>query len=324
MRYKSFLVVGGAGFFGSHIVDELVAEKAEKVVVIDNLFLGKLENLEPKRENVHVYREDARYLSALENILMREKCETVVNCAVKCLPYGFIDPEGAFMTGVEITLNLANLLRKGVFKRLLHISSSEAYGTAETTVMTENHRLQPTSPYGAGKAAADLLLQSYHKLFGIEATILRPFNMYGPRQNMDAYAALIPVTISRILSGQQPILEGDGEQSRDFSYVKDVTSASIKLLDCDKALGKVVNIASGTEIKIKDVIRTVCDILNYPQDNVIHVPARHSDVRRLCGGIRLAKQFINYEPHTNFEKGIQKTVDWYKQNCNLERRDSYA
>jgi len=314
MKYKTFLVVGGCGFFGSHIVDVLVRNKAEKVVVVDSLFLGTMENLAWARENgnVIVYREDARYLSALENIIEKEKPEAVINCAVKCLPYGFVDPEGSFMTGVEIASNLANILRKGKFQRLLHVSSSEAYGSAEHIPMDENHPLKPTTPYGAGKAAADLMLLSYHQLFTCEVSIIRPFNMYGPRQNIQAYAAIIPVTIRRILSNEFPILEGDGSQTRDFSYVLDVAKAAIKLLECDKALGKVVNVGSGVETKMVDLINMICDMLGHPKENVIHAPPRPADVRRLCAGIKLAKKLINYAPETEWNMGLLFTVDWIK------------
>ncbi len=213
------MVVGGAGFVGSHLVDALLEHGAEKVVVVDNMHLGTIENLRnaAKTNKVVIYREDARYLTALENIIDREKPEAIFNLAVKCLPYGFVDPEGSFMTGVEIAQNLANLLRKKKYRRMLHFSSSEAYGSAKIVPMSETHPLDPTTPYGAGKAAADLLLQSYHKLFNIEIGIIRPFNLYGPRQNMDAYAAVIPVTINRILHSKKPIIEGDGLQTRDFT-----------------------------------------------------------------------------------------------------------
>jgi len=314
MKYKSFLVVGGAGFVGSHIVDVLVEQGAEKVVVLDNLFLGKLENLTWARKNGNVvfYQEDARYLTAVENVIDREKPEAVFNLAVKCLPYGFVDPEGSFMTGTEIALNLASILRKGKFQRLLHVSSSEAYGSAEYIPMDENHSLKPTTPYGAGKVAADLLLQSYVTLFGCQVSIIRPFNMYGPRQNMQAYAAVIPITIQRILSNELPILEGDGSQTRDFTYVKDVAKASVKLLQCDRAVGKVVNVGSGKETKIIDVINMICDILKYPRENIRHAPPRPADVRRLCTSIRLAKKLINYSAETDFDDGLRLTIDWYK------------
>lgn len=315
MKYRNFLVVGGAGFIGSHIVDALVQNGADKVIVVDNMFLGKMENLTwaIQNGNVVVYKEDARYLTAVENIIDREKPEVVFNLAVKCLPYGFIDPEGSFMTGVEIAHNLVNLLRKEKFERLLHFSSSEAYGTAVKVPMDENHPLAPNTPYGAGKAAADLLLLSYHKLFNLDISIIRPFNLYGERQNMEAYAAVIPVTIWRILNGQKPVIEGDGLQTRDLTYVKDAAEASLKFLECDETIGKVINIGQGSEIDIKTVIATICIKLNYPFEKVVHKPPRPSDVRRLHADITLAKKMIGYSPKTSFEKGINLTIDWFKE-----------
>jgi UDP-glucose 4-epimerase len=314
MKYKNLLVVGGAGFVGSHVVDALVKQRAEKIVVVDNMFLGKTENLDEavKKGNVIVYKEDARYLTALENIIEREKPEAVINLAVKCLPYGFIDPEGAFMTGVEIAHNLANLLRKKKFERLLHFSSSEAYGTALHVPMDENHPLDPNSPYGAGKAAADLLLLSYYKLFGLDISIVRPFNFYGERQNMEAYAAVVPVTIWRILNGKKPILEGDGLQSRDFTYVKDGAEIAVKMMDCDQAVGKVVNIGQGEEIEIKTVISMICDKLDYPFNKIERRSPRPSDVRRLHADITLAKKMLGYSPKTSFNEGIELTIDWFR------------
>jgi UDP-glucose 4-epimerase len=321
MKYKKLLVVGGAGFVGSHVVDALVEHGAEKIVVVDNMFLGKTENLNEatQKGNVIVYKEDARYLTALENIIDREKPEAVYNLAVKCLPYGFIDPEGAFMTGVEIAHNLANLLRKKKFERLLHFSSSEAYGTAIRVPMDENHPLDPNSPYGAGKAAADLLLLSYYKLFGLEVSIIRPFNFYGRRQNMEAYAAVVPVTIWRILNGERPILEGDGLQTRDFTYVKDGAEAAVKMMDCDKAVGKVVNVGQGCEMDIKTVISMICNTLEYPSDKIEHRPPRPSDVRRLHADITLAKKMLRYSPQTSFKEGIELTIDWFRSKMDCKK-----
>ena len=318
MKYKKLLVVGGAGFVGSHLVDALARHGAEKIVVVDNMFLGKMENLSEaiQKGNVIVYKEDARYLTALENIIEREKPEAVFNLAVKCLPYGFVDPEGAFMTGVEIAHNLANLLRKKKYERLLHFSSSEAYGTAVKVPMDENHPLDPNSPYGAGKAAADLLLLSYYKLFGLEISIIRPFNFYGERQNMEAYAAVVPVTIWRILNGERPILEGDGLQTRDFTYVKDGAEAAVKMMDCDIAVGRVVNIGQGKETEIKTVISMICGALDYPFDKVQRKPPRLSDVRRLHADIAVAEKMLGYSPKTSLKEGIALTIDWFRSKKN--------
>lgn len=324
MKYQKLLVVGGAGFVGSHVVDALVRHGAEKVVVVDNMFLGKTENLAEANQkgNVTVYREDARYLTALENIIEREKPEAIFNLAVKCLPYGFVDPEGSFMTGVEIAHNLANLLRKQKFERLLHFSSSEAYGSAVQVPMKEDHPLNPTTPYGAGKAAADLLLLSYCKLFNVEISIIRPFNLYGSRQNMESYAAVVPVTIWRMLHGENPILEGDGLQSRDFTYVKDGAEAAVQMMNCDEAVGKVVNVGQGKETNVITVISKICHMLDYPIEKIERKPARPSDVRRLHADITLARNLLNYFPRVNLDEGIRLTIDWFKSKMERMRCES--
>lgn len=313
MKYNKFLVCGGAGFVGSHLVDSLLSNGAEKVVVVDNMHLGTLENLHQsfKTKRVILYREDARYLTALENIIDLEKPEVIFNLAVKCLPYGFIDPEGSFMTGVEIAQNLADLLRQKKYKKLIHFSSSEAYGSAKTLgCMGEDHPLDPTTPYGAGKASADLLLISYHKLFNLNISILRPFNLYGPRQNMELYAAVIPMTINNILYGKNPVIEGDGNQTRDFTYVKDVTDFAVKLVDSDKIVGRVINLGQGTELSINDLMCLICKIMELPIQEIEYKPPRPSDVERLFADISLAKKLLDYNPKTSLETGLILTKRW--------------
>lgn len=316
MEYKSFMVVGGAGFVGSHVVDSLVEHGAEKVVVLDNFFLGKMENLDwaIKNGNVKVYREDARIYTALENIIELEKPEAVFNLAIKPLPYSFIDPGSSYMCGVEIAHNLANILRKKQFNQLIHFSSSEVYGSALSLPMSENHPLNPTTPYGAGKASADLLLTSYHRLFGIPVTIIRPFNMYGSRQNLGAYAAVIPVTIKRILEGGKPVIYGDGYQTRDFTYVKDVAEASLSLLGREDLFGRIINVGFGKEISINGLVSRICAIMDYGGEIILREPARPADVRRHCADISLAKELVGYGPKTSLDEGLRLTREWYKSS----------
>lgn len=306
-------VVGGAGFVGSHVVDALV-EKGHEIIVVDNFLLGKMSNLQGAIKNgkVKVLNEDARQLTALHEIILTENIDIVVNLAMKCLPTSFIDPEGAYIAGVQIAHNLAYILRKNGYKHLIHFSSSEAYGTAVTIPMSEEHPTKPTTPYGAGKLAADLLLLSYNNLFNCKVSIIRPFNLIGPRQNWDMYAALIPQTVRKILVGETPFIQWDGEQTRDFTYVKDVANLIPQLLDSDVLVGKVVNVGQGKESTINEVMRLICKELEYPFERVTHEPMRVGDVRRHCADVSLAKKLLSYYPKTELEEAVRSTVQWFR------------
>ena len=313
LKNKSILVTGGAGFIGSHLVDQLINEAPEKIVVIDNFFLGTMENLEDAIKNfdaIKIYREDAAGYTAMENILAKESIDVIFDLAVKPLPYSFLDPEGAYMVSVNIAHVLVSLLRKELYATLIHISSSEAYGTAEYVPMDESHPLNPTTPYAAGKASADLLIMSYYRTFGLDISIIRPFNNYGPRQNENIYAAIIPTTIRRILQGKKPILEWDGKQARDFIFVKDTAKAVVSIYNHKNTRGKIINIASGKEIAIETLLQSMMQLLNYTGE-IIGKPKRPGDVRRHCADISLASKLIGFSPETSFETGIREAIDWH-------------
>lgn len=267
-----------------------------------------------ERYNLKVYTEDARQIMPIAEIISNEKIDTAVNLAMKCLPTSFDDPEGAYMVGVQITHNLAYLLRKKYYNHLIHFSSSEAYGTAVTVPMSENHPATPTTPYGAGKLAADLLLLSYCNMFNSKISIIRPFNLIGGRQNWRTYPAIIPLTMKRIRSNQAPIIYGDGEQTRDFTYVKDVAKIIPELLESEAFVGKVVNVASGKEVTIKRIMQLICEQADYPFSKVQFMPERLADVRRHCADISLARKLIGYEPKTSIEEAVKSTVEWYQTN----------
>ena len=308
-------VVGGAGFVGSHAIDALV-EKGHEIVVVDNFFLGKMSNLQESvgKEEITIYCEDARQLTALQEIIVKEKIDTVVNLAMKCLPTSFDDPEGSFMAGVQIAHNLAYLLRKNVYKHLIHFSSSEVFGTAIDIPMSEKHPTNPITPYGAGKLAADHLLFSYYNLFNCKISIIRPFNLVGPRQNWATYAAIVPLTIRRILNGEAPIIRGDGLQTRDFTDVKEIAEIIPALLNSEVLIGKAVNMGQGKETTIIELIKLVCDELDYPFEKVKFETARPADVRRHCADITLANEILGYTPKTNLKETVHKTVEWYKKS----------
>ena len=257
---KNILVTGGAGFIGSHLVDGLLNKQAGKVVVVDNYFLGNDENLADaiKTERLIVYKDDARNLGTMKAIIKNEEIEIVFNLATIALNYSFFNPIDAYMVNVSIAETLLHLLSDGTYKTLIHSSSSEAYGTAQYTPMDENHPLNPTTPYAAGKAAADLMIMSFYNVFKYDIAIVRPFNNYGPRQNMDGpLAGIIPNTIKKILNGENPYIEGDGQQTRDYIYVQDTVDAFIKVYENEKTRGQIINVGSSKMLTIKEIIQTI-------------------------------------------------------------------
>lgn len=314
-RGKRVLVTGGAGFIGSHLVAALLEAGASRVAVVDNLFLGKEENLAPARrafrDAVCLYREDAADYGAMKAICAMEKPEIVFDLATKALLYSFLNPPGAARVNVDIALTLAELLREERFARLVHLSSSEVYGSARSVPMTEAHPLLAETTYAAGKASADLVLQSYVNMFALDILILRPFNNYGPRQNDGDLAAVVPLTIRRILAGDAPMIEGDGLQTRDFAYVGDTVSAILRLAAESGLAGRIINLGSGRETPIGELVRTIAEIMGY-RGEIRYGAARPADVRRHCAGVSEAVRLIGDPAPTPLADGVRRTVDWYR------------
>lgn len=312
---KNILVTGGAGFIGSHLCDGLLDKGANKVICLDNMFLGKMENIQQalSHDNFVFYKDDARNFGVLQAIMEKEEIEIVYNMATIALNYSFFNPFDAYMVNVEIANTLLELLKLGVYKTLIHTSSSEAYGTAQYSPMDENHPTDPTTPYASGKAAADLMVHSFYKVLGLDISIIRPFNNYGPRQNAEgSLAAIIPATAKRIKEGGKPIVEGDGEQTRDFIYVEDTVRGLISAYEREESRGKIINLGSGKDISINRLLQGICNYMNYSGDWE-HRPARTSDVRNLCASSERAKELLGFVPEVKFEEGIKKTLDWYMQ-----------
>lgn len=312
IKDSNVLVVGGAGFIGSHLTDHLITMGAKQVIVVDNLFIGKKENLKyalSKGAILHI--DNAENQEALEYIIETYDIEVVFNCATKALNYSFTNPSNAYLTNVVVLKNLLELQRKGAYKTLCHFSSSEAYGSAQYEPMDEEHPLVPTTTYAAGKASADLMLQSYVRMFNLDAFLVRPFNNYGPRQNFEgSLAGVIPLTIKKILEGDEPEIHGDGLQTRDFIYVKDTIDILFKVFplippaDC-------VNITTDQQTPIKTVVETIIDVMKY-KGNVLSKPARIADVISHRGSVQKLHGMIGPYQKTPFKDGLKNTVDWVK------------
>lgn len=313
VKNRNILITGGAGFIGSHLADRIITEGAAQVVIIDSLFLGSERNLEDavRKHGAVLYRDDAEDQDALAYIIERHRIDTVFNCATKALNYSFVNPRNACDTNTTVILNLLELQRKHAFDILCHFSSSEAYGTAVQEPMDERHPLRPTTTYAAGKAAADIILQSYVRMFGVNAVIVRPFNNYGPRQNHEGpLAAVIPLTVRRILAGLPPEIHGTGEQSRDFIHVLDTVDASIRV--CEKLTpGDAVNISGTNQVTIRELIHTIARFMGYRGDFLMK-EARGADVHCHIGSNEKLRSLIRFEP-IPFEEGLRTTIDWYRE-----------
>lgn len=308
------LVSGGAGFIGSHLVDRLTRERPAKIVVVDNLFLGKLENLEDAKRifpNLKIYVRDLTILPTTEEIVKEEKIDYVYDLATIPLAASYVHPSYTYQNNINIVMNFCELLRKDAFKFYVHASSSEALGSAIQIPMPENHPMNPTTTYGASKASQDLFIQAFDRMYDIPYFIFRPFNNFGPRQNEGSYAGVIPITIMQILKKQAPIIFGDGEQTREFIYVKDTADAVVRLSKDTRSHKKIVHVARGEEFRIKYLIDLICKTMNY-LGKVESAPPRPNDVRKHLANVTLMKSIIDFKP-TSLEVALPEVVAWYRK-----------
>ncbi len=312
---KRILVSGGAGFIGSHLADALVKEQPISLHVVDNLFLGREENLDEARRqfpDLVFHRLDATDGPSLRGLIRNHRIDFVFNLATKALGHSFSDPLDAFHVNSIIAGHLLESLRAGEISHLVHFSSSEACGTALRIPMAESHPLWPNTTYAAGKAAADLMVRAYQESFGLRVTTIRPFNNYGPRQNAGVYAGIIPLTMTRILRGETPVIFGDGRQTRDFSFVRDTARLAVELGKHDEIAGTVVHLGSGREIGIRDLVDRICRIAGYA-GAVRTDPARPADVLRHCADVSLLRQILGEVSICTFEEGLAETWEWYRK-----------
>lgn len=309
---KTLLVTGGAGFIGSHLVDRLLRDGAGHVVVVDNLFVGDESNLQEALASGRAtfYRDDIEFMNSLEYIFERHAIDIVFNCATKALNYSFLNPANAFSTNVTGVLNLLELQRRKAFASLCHFSTSEVYGSAVYEPMDEGHPRLPTTTYAAGKAAADMAVESYVKMFDLDAIIVRPFNNYGPRQNHKGLlAGIIPLTAWRLLSGGTPEIHGTGLQSRDFIFVEDTVDAVVKLFAVMPS-GENVNISTDGQITVTDLVHRICAHYGYTGE-ILRKEGRKSDVLCHNASNEKVKSLIDYQL-TSFDDGLTRTLEWYK------------
>jgi UDP-glucose 4-epimerase len=318
LKGKRVLVTGGAGFIGSHLVERLIAEEVAEIIVVDNFFLGTHANLAEAYKlmpGLQVLTLDASRDDELFKAFSQSgKIDIVFDLAVIPLPTSLERPQFCFNTNVHITSNLCELLRKGYFETLVHFSSSEAYGSARTGRMSEDHPLEPLTPYAASKAASDHLVRTYAAAFHVDALIVRPFNNYGPRQNDQQYAGVIPMLLKSAFDGGVFTLFGDGRQSRDYIYVTDTVRAALELYTCPQAHGQVINVASGHEISLLDLKSKIEHILGHPIP-MQHHAVRPGDVQRHQADITRLQTLTGFTPQVSFDDGLVKTIEFYRQRA---------
>jgi UDP-glucose 4-epimerase len=311
---RGVLITGGAGFIGSHLVERIARDGPRRLVVVDNLFLGSEANLADARRlhpDLKLYAQDAADYDALGAIIAAEKIDVVFNLAIVPLPASLVNPRWTVDHNIALTTVACELQRQGYFETLVHFSSSEAYGSAAYVPMDESHPSMPSTPYAASKVSSDYVVLSYRETFGIDATIVRPFNNFGPRQNAGTYAGIIPIVIGRAIAGEPIVIYGDGEQTRDFIFVRVTADAAVRTYQEPATRGRIINVASGHETSVNVLVRELLAVLDCDVP-IVHEAARPGDVRRHWGAIELARELIGFAPPVDLRAGLAETVAWYR------------
>ena len=314
-----FLVTGGAGFIGSHLVQYL-QKRGERVKVLDDFSTGKMENIEPFVEHIDLIKGDVRDRKTCEEAV--KGVDFVLHQAAVCsVPRSIEDPVATNRTNVDGTLNLLIAAKEARVKRFICASSSSVYGESEVLPKVETMNTAPGSPYGVTKHVQENYCKVFFAIYGLETVCLRYFNVYGPKQDpYSPYAAVIPCFVRSLLRDESPTIYGDGEQTRDFTYVLDCIQANWKACHAKGIAGGVFNIATGKRITINQLYRELVTLLG-KEMRPIHVSPRQGDIRHSLADIRLAKEKMGYSPRFDIGKGLKKCLPWYRKNFSDERSE---
>ena len=307
-----YLVTGVAGFIGSSIAQALL-NSGEKVRGIDNLSTGNLENIAEIRDRIDFREADIADLDA-----MRRACDGVDfvfhEAAIPSVPKSVVDPLGSNLANIDGTVNVLVAARDAKVKRVVYAASSSAYGDTPTLPKHEAMSPDPISPYAVAKLASEHYMVSFYRCYGLETVSLRYFNIFGPRQDPSSpYSGVLAKFITQMLHGEQPTMNGDGEQSRDFTYIDNAVAAN--LLACkapaEKAAGKVFNVATGRRVTLNETFKLLQPLTSYKgQPN--YGPERGGDIKHSLADISKAEAALGYKPAVDFEEGLRRTVEWYR------------
>lgn len=315
LRNKTFLVTGCAGFIGSFITEALLT-KGAYVLGIDDLNTGSLKNIEHLLKNRYFEFIKADFCEKNKLSILIDRSDYIYHAAVRGLGLSTGDPLLELKVNIEGTLLLLELMRNSKVKKLVYASSASVYGNTKKLPEKETDPTFPLSPYGVSKLAAEGYVIAYHYLYNLPVVALRYFNVYGPRQRWDSlYGGVVSIFLYNALHNKPLPIYGNGNQTRDFTYIDDIVSATIAAFEEEAALGKVINVSAGKEYTIKELAQMVKKISEKRNLPIQYVEKRLIDnVDRRFGDSLLAKKILNFTPSTNLKSGLKKTYQWWSDH----------
>ena len=305
----SYLVTGGAGFIGSHLTEELI-RRGERVRVVDSLITGHRKNL-AHLAGVDFVEGDLADLAVARRAV--EGADYVLHqAAIPSVPRSVEDPITSNRANIDSTLNLLVAARDARVKRVVYAGSSSAYGNTPTLPKHEAMPTNPLSPYALQKLVGEQYMQLFTSLYGLETVVIRYFNVFGPRQDPSSpYSGVISVFAKALLENKAPTIHGDGEQTRDFTYVANVVDGVLRAVTAPEASGKVINVATGTRISLNRLFASMRDTVGSRLEPA-YGPTRSGDVKDSLADISQARAVLGYQPLVSLEEGLKKTIDWYR------------
>jgi len=308
---SKFLITGGAGFIGSNLADELLRQGA-RVSILDNLVTGFRENLEEIKGDFEFIEGDINDDDKLEYAV--RGVETIFHqAALPSVPRSVANPKETHQACVNGTFNLLLKAKENNVRRVIYAASSSAYGDKETLPKVETMLPEPLSPYAAAKLMGEYYCQVFAKVYGLETICLRYFNVFGPRQNPSSqYSGVISRFVDALMANKTPVIYGDGETSRDFTYIANVVDANIKAAQTAQGIGEVINAANGERISLNDLLEILKKITGTEAVTAEYQPQRKGDVKHSQADNRRAVEWLGYEKLVGLEEGLRKTIDWWK------------
>ena len=310
-QMASYLVTGGAGFIGSHLAEALVG-RGESVRVVDSFITGKRQNLEAVADAIELIEGDLAEPDVAKQAVAGVDY-VLHQAAIPSVPRSVADPMTSHRANVDATLQLLLAARDSGVKRVVYAGSSSAYGDAPTLPKREDMPTAPLSPYALQKLIGEQYMQMFTTLYDLETVTIRYFNVFGPRQDPSSpYSGVIALFATALLAGKPVTIVGDGEQTRDFTYVSNIVDGVLRAVTAPEASGEVINVATSQQISINELATTLGNVIGTSLPPV-HTDARVGDVRHSLADIGKAKALLGYEPEVGLEEGLRRTIDWYRR-----------